>query len=224
MAIHVTAAEARAYQLNLDGEAEEVTPKPQRNHEEETAQIALFTIRKIRVERYPDLRWMYSTLNGIYIPKPLLRQVAAAGLTPGVLDIRIDVPHVDPNGTHWAGLCLDLKAKDGTPSKEQLAWADQLIACGIRTHFCKGDKKAGYSPLQDAWWTIANYLNITGPDNFNAHLTPNEQYTLATLTAEANLARSTASARKEADQQAKALQQATQSPTKPATPGVTKKP
>jgi len=122
MALRVkTEAQAKAYQLTLEGERQEiVAPKPTRGNEEERTQIALFAIRRVRVATYPDLRWLYATLNGIYVPPALLKQVAAAGLTKGVLDLRLDVPHTEPDGTRWSGLCIDLKARTGKPTPEQV--------------------------------------------------------------------------------------------------------
>ena len=199
--------EAQAYlQLTLDGQAEAIpTPKAPRNNEEQQTQIALFAKRRVLQATYPELRFLYATLNGIYIPPALLRQVADAGLTKGVLDLRLDVPHVEASGRHWAGLCLDLKAKTGKPTPEQLDWAAQLATCGIRAGFAMGDAKQGYSALQDAWWTIASYLGLSGDDHYQAYLTQEQKYALASLLASERLAKSTVQAEKEARRLAKAL-------------------
>ena len=89
---------------------------------------------------------------------------------------------------------------------EQLDWAQQLLQCGVRAYFCSGDAKAGYTALDDAWWTIGAYLRIWGPDLYCAYLRPEEEFCLAQMVAEANLAQSNAEAEKEARKLERSLQ------------------
>ncbi len=204
-------AEAQQYlQLTIEGQAEPAgtQEKEKRDNPEQRVQIAVFAKRRVLLPRYPQLRYLYATLNGIYIPPALLQQIAEAGLVKGVLDLRMDAEHVEEGGRHWAGLCIDVKAEEGRPTPEQLDWAAQLWKIGIRAYFCGGEKRFGLTPLQDVMYTIFAYAGIAGEP---AELTPGEEYELAKIVAEANLSKKQARAERDARRLERALK-ATQKP------------
>jgi hypothetical protein len=170
MPVRATKRQARAYQLNLEGGADEVKQKRKPAfREEQRHQVLLFTRRLQLMEKYPDLRWMFSTLNGIYIPPALLKEAIDAGLTRGVFDVFLPISRHDRDGTHSCGLAMDLKKlKGGAASKEQLEWAARLVQSGWRVYFPEG--------VVQAWWILSAYLGIQGPDNFARDLQQQEEY------------------------------------------------
>lgn len=170
MALRATKRQARMYQLNLEGGADEVKQKRKPPFKEEHRhQVLLFTRRLQLMDRYPDLRWMFSTLNGIYIPPALLKEATDAGLIRGVFDVFLPISRRDRDGTHACGLAMDLKKlKGGSASKEQLEWAARLVASGWRVYFPAG--------AVDAWRCVACYLGITGRDHWAPDLQQQEEY------------------------------------------------
>lgn len=162
--LRATKAVARMYQLTIDGQAEEVTPKKRpRDNEEEREQALLFARRKEYLEKYPDLRYLFATLNGVYIPRPYLSRVVASGLVAGVLDVWLPVARRNEDGTLCPGVIMDMKKpKKGRPSSDQLRWAEQLTACGFRVFFP--------TSALEAWWILCCYLGISGPDHIAADL------------------------------------------------------
>ena len=43
------------------------------------------------------------------IPPALLTRVRPMGIIPGLLDIWILVPHIDPDGRRWGSMVIDMK-------------------------------------------------------------------------------------------------------------------
>jgi hypothetical protein len=169
MPLKASRRQARAYQLNLEGGADEVTPRKQRFDEEHRHQVLLFDRRLQFLEKYPDLRWMFSTLNGIYIPPALLDRAKDAGLIRGVFDVFLPIGRRDRDGTHACGLAIEVKKlKDWRPSKEQKEWAARLVQAGWRVYFCPG--------AVDAWRCVASYLGISGQDHWASDLQKQEEY------------------------------------------------
>ena len=169
--VRVTRKDARVYQQNIFGEAEECKPKrkPKRNWEEDD-QVALFGRRDEYQSKYRPLCRLFATLNGIYVPPALLSRVKRSGLTKGVLDIWLPIRRVDADGNVWGGLVIDLKRKGkGKPSPEQLEWARDLVENGYRAYFCEGSV--------EAWRAICCYLGITGADHVARDLEEWEDWT-----------------------------------------------
>jgi len=168
--MRATRKQARTYQLNLDGGADEVKEKRAKSlNEEHRHQVLLFTRRLQLMDKYPDIRWMFSTLNGIYIPPALLKGAIDAGLIRGVFDVFLPICRRDRDGTHSCGLAIDLKKlKGGSASKEQLEWAKRLVESGWRVYFPAG--------VVDAWRVVCCYLGISGRDHWAPDLQQQEEY------------------------------------------------
>lgn len=169
MPLRVTSKEAKVLQLTIEGGAEEVKQKGKRDNEEEREQALFFARRDEYKDRYPALQWMFATLNGVYIPKPLLRQALESGMTAGVLDIWLPWRREEAGAERVIpGLAMDMKAKKGRPSERQLEWAQMLVSCGWRVYFphC----------AVEAWWIVAGYLGIVGADHFAADLERQSNY------------------------------------------------
>jgi hypothetical protein len=89
---------------------------------------------------YPELRWLHSSLNGIFIPGPkqvvyrIMNHMKAEGMKRGVPDLFLPVAR---RGYH--GLYIEMKRDDGgvlsDEQKEFLAFAE---AQGYRDQVCYG--------------------------------------------------------------------------------------
>lgn len=177
MALKATAKEAKAlqrqiHQMTIEGVFEDVTPKKARQHIETDEQILLFDKRELMQDKHPDLRRLYATLNGVYIPPALLKPVRLSGLTKGVLDVKLEVPRTI-EGVRYSGCVLDMKTATGRPTPEQLDWAKFYAETGWRSYFC-GGVKGWFSPWQEAWLCLCHYLGFYEPPV----ITDEDKYTL----------------------------------------------
>lgn len=179
MPLRLTPQEVRHLQTALDGGTDDVTPT-RRDNIEEREQIALFDLRDARVGRYPDLAFLFATMNGVFVPPAILTRFSRAGLTKGVLDLWLPLPRGP-----YKGLVIDLKSPTGVPTPEQKIWITRLIAEGWQGFFC-GGVKGWLSPCADAWYCICAYLGIAGEP---AELTPDEVWYLERLRAQKRLSK-----------------------------------
>ncbi len=162
--LRVNRQQAKSYQLNIDGGTDEVTTKRRKNNAEEQAQTLIFQERDTQALKYPALLWLFSTLNGVFLPPGLVKRVKGAGLTEGVPDMLLPVERIDQDGTRYAGLAIELKKKKNAyPTPKQREWLQHLAANGWRAYVCHG--------ATDAWHTICSYLGISGAtDHWNRPL------------------------------------------------------
>ena len=81
---------------------------------EHSEQAAVIQWARINEFRYPELRWLYSSLNGIVIPAApmtrakIINHMKAEGMKPGVPDLFLPVAR---RGYH--GLFIEMKREDG---------------------------------------------------------------------------------------------------------------
>ena len=109
-----------------------LTRKPARtvtrlDADEYTVQCQIFRWAQFQMGKYPELRLMYSTLNGVRLPLGLARKCKAAGLIAGVPDIVLPCARA---GFH--GLYLELKVGDNYPTKAQREFMALLEGQGYR--------------------------------------------------------------------------------------------
>jgi len=148
--------------MNLDGQAEEVKVKGKRRREEAMHQAAFMAHRKVKVADYPNLNYLFATLNGIFLPPHLRAQAIEAGMAPGILDLWYMVRR-EP----YAGLVMDMKKlKDGRPSADQKEWAAHLVAQGYLVIFPAG--------CVDAWRCLCAFEGIVGKDHIASDLIARE--------------------------------------------------
>jgi hypothetical protein len=167
--MRATRKDARAYQLNLSGGKEEAAPKRRLNNEEAQHQALLFVNRLLMLQKYPVLRWLFATLNGLFIPRHLLAKAVEAGMAKGILDLWYPVRRIEEDGTVYCGLAMDLKKlKDGRATKEQKEWAAHLAANGWRVYFPEG--------VVDAWRCLCCYAGISGEDHIAAEMVAHEDF------------------------------------------------
>ena len=92
--------------------------------------------------KYPELRWLHSSLNGIFIPGPrqivyrIISHMKQEGMKKGVSDLCLPVAR---HGYH--GLYLELKRDESSKIQpEQLKFLDFLAAQGYYGQICIGYK------------------------------------------------------------------------------------
>lgn len=158
MPLRATKSQARALQLTLEGAPDTQKKRKPPIYEEAMHQAALFAYLNQLRPRHPCLRWIFATLNGVYIPTGLRLQMLDQGLTPGVVDVMDLTRRIDDDGTVWSGIVIDLKAAKGAyPTDDQKLFLLYASANGFRAYICPG--------CLDAWHCLAAYHGITGPDH-----------------------------------------------------------
>ena len=116
--------------------------------EEYHAQVAIFEWSYHNETKYPDLEYLFSTLNGVRLPIGLAKKVKRAGNKKGVPDIWLPIARDEHKG-----LIVELKReKGGTVSPEQKKWLKKLNMEGFCAVVCYGSEQA----IQ----TIERYLNL----------------------------------------------------------------
>lgn len=104
---------------------------------EEEEQTALFSWARIMEARFPVLRWMHHIPNGGKRSKAEAARFRAAGVKAGVSDIFLPCPRGE-----YHGLYIELKALDGRPTKDQVAFIDFVRGEGFFAAVCYGAKAA----------------------------------------------------------------------------------
>ena len=106
--------------------------------EEYEAQVAIFEWAETNLNKYPDLEFMFATLNGIRLSPGLRNKAKKQGNKKGVPDIWLPIPHAE-----FSGLIIELKKeKGGVVRTEQKKWLKKLSACGFYATVCKGSEEA----------------------------------------------------------------------------------
>lgn len=95
-------------------------------------------------DTYPELRWLHSSLNGIYIPAPrpvvsrIINHMKAEGMKKGIPDLFLPVAR---HGYH--GLFIEMKRDDGgAVSSEQKAFMKFAEEQGYLDKVCFGYEEA----------------------------------------------------------------------------------
>ena len=102
--------------------------------EEHDTQCALFRWELTERVRHPELKYMFSTLNGIKLTIGQAVKAKKAGNKKGVLDIWLPVKR-----GQYSGLIIELKKEvGGTVSKEQKEWIVFLNEQGFKAVVCRG--------------------------------------------------------------------------------------
>lgn len=162
MTLKATKQQVHEYQLNLAGGMEEVPVKKKRKKEEAMHQAALMSHLKVKVRDYPNLMFLFATLNGIFLPPHLRAQAIEAGMAPGILDLWYMVRRPP-----YSGLVMDLKKlKDGRPSADQKIWATHLREQGYLVIFPAG--------CVEAWRCLCAFDGIVGADHIASELIARE--------------------------------------------------
>lgn len=81
---------------------------------EHDEQVTIFSWAALQEKRYPQLKFMFSTLNGVRLTIGQARKAKSSGNKRGVPDIVLPVKNDSYNG-----LWIELKVGKNRPSKEQ---------------------------------------------------------------------------------------------------------
>lgn len=115
---------------------------------EYSEQVAIFKRAHLYAKRYPELRFLNGSLNGVRVPIGLAVKCKKAGMREGYPDLQLPVCRGG-----YPGLYVELKRiKGGKIDPAQKDWAEFLTSQGYMHRFCKG--------CDEAWDVIINYLNL----------------------------------------------------------------
>lgn len=115
---------------------------------EYSEQVAIFKRAHLYARRYPELRFLNGSLNGVRLTIGQAVKCKKTGMRDGYPDINLPVVRGG-----YSGLYIELKRiKGGKISPEQKEWAEFLTSQGYMHRFCKG--------CDEAWAVIINYLNL----------------------------------------------------------------
>lgn len=102
---------------------------------------------------YPELKWLHSSLNGIFIPAPpairarIINHMKAEGMKKGIPDLFLPVARRD-----YHGLYIELKRSDGgRVREEQNEFLEFAASQGYYSQVCYG--------YDEAVETLEWYLN-----------------------------------------------------------------
>lgn len=109
--------------------------KPIQTEEEE--QRAVITWARTMRARWPELRLLSASMNGVRVPMGVRRKMKALGLEPGFPDLQLPVAR---HGYH--GLFIEMKRKGGRVSKEQDEFLKALKKGGYLAGVCFGADNA----------------------------------------------------------------------------------
>ena len=127
-----------------------------RQQPEYEAQCAVFAWAALMEGRYPDLKLLFSTLNGVRTSMRQAIKAKKAGMKKGVPDIWLPVRTIGEEVMGYVGLVGEMKAPKGVDSPEQKAWLTALSRQGWQIG-------VWYS-AEEAIETIARYLGIPTHD------------------------------------------------------------
>jgi len=108
-------------------------------------QCAIFQWRKFQLNVYPELKYMFSTLNGVRVSIGTATKMKRAGMTRGIVDIILPAKN-----KYYSSLFVELKHGDNKPSKDQLDYISFLNKQGHLALVCWG--------FEEAINVIENYL------------------------------------------------------------------
>ena len=120
---------------DLFGKRQSKTP-PRLDPLEEADQIALFQWRRLMVPKYPELRWLHASLNGVPLSPALAVKMRALGMTAGIADVFLPVARGG-----YLGLYIEMKRAKGVPSDlsdDQRDFLRFAAGQGYRAEWCKG--------------------------------------------------------------------------------------
>lgn len=99
-------------------------------------QVLVFRWVEYNSRKYPQLKYLYSNLNGVRLPIGLAVKCKASGLKKGVPDLTLDY-----NNGNYTGLHIELKIKGGRVSPEQKDFLAFLEKQGRKAVVCYGHKE-----------------------------------------------------------------------------------
>ncbi|HUV85403.1 MAG TPA: VRR-NUC domain-containing protein [Methanosarcinales archaeon] len=109
-------------------------------------QAAIFRLAQLYIHKYPSLRWLNGSLNGVRLTIGNAMKCKRIGMKKGFPDLNLPV-----RCGKYPGLYIELKRIKGSSIQpEQREWREFLLSQGYQHHFCKGS--------DEAWAAIVEYL------------------------------------------------------------------
>lgn len=104
---------------------------------EDQEHFALVKWRDLMSGQVPELRWLFHCPNGEFRTKGTAVKLAKMGVLRGVSDFL----WLYPKG-RYHGLCLELKARGGIPTPDQLTFLQWAKKQGYYADWCQGWQRA----------------------------------------------------------------------------------
>jgi len=117
----------------------------EKTYSEHETQIQIFEWAKFMEHKYPELKLLNASLNGVRLTIGQAKKAKLTGMKKGYPDIFLPVAK---SGFH--GLFIELKVGPNKATKEQKWWIEQLNKQGYFARVCKG--------FDETTWTILEYL------------------------------------------------------------------
>ena len=100
-------------------------------------QVLIFKWAAFFEKKYPMLKYLYSSLSGVWLPDKLAWKIKKSGHKKGIPDIFLPYPS---KGYH--GLYIEVKRiEGGVLSKDQKEWKEYLNSVNYLSVVCKGAKE-----------------------------------------------------------------------------------
>jgi len=105
---------------------------------EDEEQAAIFVWSRLSEGKYPALKHLNSSLNGVRLRIGQAMKAKRLGLSKGYPDVNLPVVN-----KLYSGLYIELKrVKGGSVSKEQKDWIEFLNSQGYKALVCRGSAEA----------------------------------------------------------------------------------
>ncbi len=108
-------------------------------------QCAVIQWARVNERKYPCLRWLHCSLNGVKLTLGQARKAKAAGMVAGIADLCLPYP----SGRYY-GLWLELKTKRGRLEPEQKEWLEYLRSVGYAAFLVQENKEKSIFELATA--------------------------------------------------------------------------
>lgn len=95
-----------------------------RRYPEHDLQCAVMEWASLQQTKWPELRWLYATMQPSKLTPRQAHRFKLAGIKAGVPDLHLPVPilHTPPSQEFTPGLWIELKAPGTAPSTTQKEW------------------------------------------------------------------------------------------------------
>lgn len=104
---------------------------------EHDEQVTIFQWAELSIKKYPCLKFMYSTLNGVRLSIGSAVKAKKSGSKRGVPDIVLPYP-----SGNYHGLYVELKVDKNRATKEQKEYVEYLNSVGYRAEVVYGSNNA----------------------------------------------------------------------------------
>ena len=104
---------------------------------EHDQQCSIFRWADLMSEKYPELKWLRGSMNGVRLTIGQAVKAKRAGMKKGYPDLSLDVARGD-----YHGLRIELKKTRGKLSPKQNEWRNWLLDRGYLSVVCWGEDEA----------------------------------------------------------------------------------